>query len=200
MFQTKTVTKRLLQAGQCICLKALLLVTATATAAIPPMQELYTGPDQYIEIDLNHWARLDLMFRPKSVNPERYIPLSELEDRMDQGDLAASILKQSFSTWMDEQERDSVWKTMNNAAQGLKADIRISTEDTTHKVKMKFNPVSTKASVKYQGFADTEFSYDLDDQSTKLEFSKQIDGITYLATHQNNDEGQSDILGVRWSF
>ena len=193
MFQIKALSKL-------AAVKAVLLVTATATAAIPPIQQIYTGPEKYIEIDLDHWARLDLMFRPKSIKPEKYIPLSELQNRMDQSDLAAGILKQSFSTWMDEQERDSVWKAMNRAAQGLKADVRISTENTTHKLKMKFNPVSTKASIKYQGFADTEFSYDLDDQSTKLEFSKNIDGITYLATHQNNDDGQSDILGVRWSF
>ena len=198
MSQIKTVKKKAVRFGQCICLKAVLLLTATATAAIPPLS-LSAGPDQYIEIDLDHWARLDLMFK-KDIAPERYIPLRELQTGMRESDLAASIIKQSFSTWMDSQERDSVWQTLNTAAQGLKADVRITTENNTHKVKMKFNPVSTKASVQYQGIAKTELSYDIDDQASKVEVSKNIDGITYLATHENNDEGQSDILGVRWSF
>ena len=198
MSQIKTVKKRAIKIGQCICLKAILFLTATATAAIPPLQ-FYAGPDQYIEIDLDHWARLDLMFKT-DIAPERYIPLRELQSGMNESDLAASIIKQSFSTWMDEQEKESVWQTLNTAAQCLKSDVRISTNNTVHKVKMKFNPVSTKASVQYQGVAKTELSYDIDDKASKIEVSKDIDGITYLATHENNDQGQSDILGVRWSF
>lgn len=199
MYHFKTVAKKSIKALMTLGLKAVVLYASVATAAIPPVTFQYETPAPK-ELNLQRFAELELMFQQKSFQPESYIPLEALQDQMNENDLAASILRKSFSTWLSAQEQDSVWRQINQAAQGFKGNVRINTETGHHDVKLKFNPVSTKAYIGYEGFANSELSYDLDDDITRFEVSKDFNDITYIATHEANGSETSDVVGIRFSF
>lgn len=182
--------------------KSLIFFSASATAAIPPMAYSPLLAQSNRQLDLQQWARLDLLFQNESsFKMEDYAPHADLRSDMTGDEFVEVVLKNSLNRFIDNQPDNSAWRTLDKAAQGFSGNVKIGNAvGKSHSLKFKFNPVATQTKIQYSGLADTEVSYDINDRLLRVEIQNKIGATTIIAAHTDQDGQKSDTLNLRWNF
>jgi len=177
------------------------MFSATATAASPPFAIQTTQTIRGPQLDLQQWARLDLMFQNETpvIDLRPLLPVSDLREDMTEQQFARAILRNSLNRFLDEHKEDTL-AGINKAAQGLSGDMKVGS-GSQHQIKLRMNPLSGHTRIQYRGFANAELAYDLGDRQIRFEVSNQIGSATVVASHVDTMGGEKrDTLGLRWEF
>lgn len=151
------------------------------------------------ELNLSFLARIQIMIdQNNQYNVSQYIPYANLSTNSSGSDVAKKVFQQTMKTLLNSDTAQNSLFVQN--ANELQSAMSAEVGSTQHKVSFGINAIETTAQVKYKGAVQAEFTYDLSNQDATFEVSKQIGAQVYAYTHNENSQGHSDNVGVRWSF
>jgi hypothetical protein len=166
--------------------------TTPAVSAIPyrnAFEYMDLINEQTKELNLSLLAKIQIIVNENYINMANYIPITNIPQFDDGSYMARRILKQTLSTWLNDDASAKSNTTLSSSIQRGGGTIQL-----------KLKTVETTAEVSYKGYVTAVLSYDVSESEAQLEVSKQLGTQTYAFTHTDNNEGVADKFGVRWNF
>lgn len=152
------------------------------------------------ELDMDLLSKIYLLSEEYKFSLTNYIPTRNLPQN-DSGDvIARRVLKHTLQNFLDNYKEvpgsgvNTVVRTNNN--------MKTTVGSSKHALLFRLRPIEALAEVKYKGSLPIQarFSYEIDREESRLEFSKEYSGKTYAYTRIVDKDQSVDLFSVRWGF
>lgn len=198
----KTANKKIAKLLARKFLAILIVLGSNPAIAAIPYKTAFENMDiinsQTKELNLELLARIQIIVDGSRFNMANYIPTQKIQTDDSEQVVMNHIFKQTLKTLLDTE--DSATSAGLQKIENLNTSLSSTIDRNGHSFSFRLKAIETKAEINYKGYVSATVAFDANNSESSLEVSKNVGSQTYAFTHTNNNDGYSDIVGVRWAF
>lgn len=180
---------------------ALFFSSVPALSAIPfhnAFEQYELINEETKELNLSLLANIQIMIEQNRFNLGHYIPITNLPMNDDGSVISRRILKQTFQTLSDVESAANApfLQTANKLNNAIGTEMKTQGQYFTMRVKA----LETQAEILYRGKVNASLSYDISEQETKFELTKNVGRQVYAYTLTDHHDETINKVGIRWNF